>query len=95
MQDTYTKEKELESTGKDRVNDFSKNIQQGMQQGEDKLKSAACDAQKKLKQGQEQVQKLIAQADKQLHENPWPIITGVAVGCLFLGFFAGNVRSRD
>ena len=80
MQDVYTKE-----------NDFENRIQQG----EDKLKDAACDVQKKLKQGQEQIQQLISQADKQLHENPWPIVAGVAVGCLFLGFFAGNVRSRS
>lgn len=81
MQDTYIKEKE---------NDFSRTVQQS----EDRLKSAAIDAQKRLKQGQEQVQQLISQADKQLHENPWPIVAGVAVGCLFLGFFAGNVRSK-
>ena len=66
-----------------------------MEQSEEKLKSTAYDAQKKLKQGQEQVQQLISQADKQLHENPWPIVAGVAVGCLFLGFFAGNVRSKN
>jgi len=80
MQDVYTKE-----------NDFSKTIAQG----EDKLRHVASDAQKKFKQGQEQVQQLISQADKQLRENPWPIVAGVAVGCLFLGFFAGNVRSRN
>ena len=80
MQDVYTKE-----------SDLSKSINEG----EEKLKKAACDAQHRLKQGQEQMQQLISQADKQLHENPWPIVAGVAVGCLFLGFFAGNVRSRD
>jgi ElaB/YqjD/DUF883 family membrane-anchored ribosome-binding protein len=90
MQDAYTKEKDFGNTGKDRMDDFSKSIQQG----EDKLKSAAYDAQQRLKQGQEQVQQLISQADKQLHENPWPIVAGVALGCLFLGFFAGNVRSK-
>ena len=80
MQDTYTKESDLSKT---------------INEGEDKLKKAAGDAQKRLKQGQEQLQQLVAQADKQLHENPWPIVAGVAVGCLFLGFFAGNVRSRS
>jgi ElaB/YqjD/DUF883 family membrane-anchored ribosome-binding protein len=80
MQDTYTKE-----------SDFSRTLEEG----EEKLKKAACEAQHRLKQGQEQVQQLISQADKQLRENPWPIVAGVAVGCLFLGFFAGNVRSRD
>ena len=80
MQDVYTKD-----------SDFSRTIDQG----EEKLKNVAGDAQKKLKQAQEQVQQLIKQADKQLHENPWPIVAGVAVGCLFLGFFAGNVRNRN
>ena len=73
MQDTYIKEKE---------NDFSRTLDRG----EEKLKNAASDAQKRLQQWQEQIQQLISQVDKQLHENPWPIVAGVAVGCLFLGF---------
>jgi len=79
MQDVYTRD------------DVSKTISEG----EEKLKQAGSEAQKRLKQGQEHLQQIISQADKQLHENPWPIVAGVAVGCLFLGFFAGNVRSRD
>jgi ElaB/YqjD/DUF883 family membrane-anchored ribosome-binding protein len=79
MQDIYTKESDLSRT---------------IDQGEEKFKKAASDTQKKIKQGQEQIQHLISQADEQLHENPWPIVAGVAVGCLFLGFFAANVRSK-
>jgi ElaB/YqjD/DUF883 family membrane-anchored ribosome-binding protein len=77
MQDVYTAE-----------NDFSNAVNEG----EKKFKNMASDAQKKLKQGQEQVQQLIRQADEQLRENPWPIVAGVAVGCLFLGFVAGKAR---
>ncbi len=80
MQDVYTKD-----------SDFSKT----MDEGQEKLKKAAGDVQKRIKEGQDQVQQLISQADKQLRENPWPVVAGVAVGCLFLGFFAGNVRSRN
>jgi len=80
MQDIYTQENDLSRTISD---------------GEEKLKHAASEAQKRFRQGQEQVQQLISQADKQLHENPWPIVAGVALGCLFLGFFAGNVRSKN
>lgn len=80
MQDVYTKERDLSQT---------------IEEGEEKLKKDAYDTQKRLKQAQEQLQQLVSQTDKQLHENPWPIVAGVAVGCLFLGFFAGNVRSRD
>ena len=79
MQDIYTKESDLSKA---------------VNEGQEKLKNVANEAQNRLKQGQEQVQQMIAQADKQLHENPWPIVAGVAVACLFLGFFAGNAR-RD
>ena len=51
MQDVYTKEKEFENASKDKIGEFSRNAQQGIQQGEDKLKAAACEAQKRLKQG--------------------------------------------
>jgi len=81
MQDTYIREKQ----------DVSKTIEQG----EEKLKSTAHDIQRQLVQGREQVQKLIGQADKQLHENPWPVVAGVAVSCLFLGFIVGTGRSRN
>jgi len=80
MQETYTKESDLSRT---------------MEQGEEKLKKAAWDVQRQLKQGQEQVQQLISQADKQLHENPWPVVAGVAVSCLFLGFIVGITRSKS
>ncbi len=79
MQDVYTKEGD---------------ISRAINEGEEKLRNVADDAQRRFKQGKDQVQHLINQADKQLHDNPWPIVAGVAVGCLFLGFFAGNVRSR-
>ena len=95
MQEVYAKEKGFENATKDKINEFSKNAQEGIKQGEDKLKLMALDASTQMKHGQEQVKQLIAQADKQLRENPWPIVASVAVGCLFLGFFAGNVRSRS
>jgi len=82
MQDTYIREKQ---------NENNKTIEKG----EEKLKEANWDIQKQLKQGQEQVHQLISQADKQLHENPWPVVAGVAVSCLFLGFIVGTGRSRN
>jgi ElaB/YqjD/DUF883 family membrane-anchored ribosome-binding protein len=91
MQDTYIREKQLDSSFKEKKDDVSKSIEQN----EERLKNAAWDVQKQLKQGQEQVQQLISQADKQLHENPWPVVAGVAVSCLFLGFIVGTGRSRN
>ncbi len=83
MQDTYIREKQKD--------DLSKTIEQGG----DNSKNSTWDVQKQLKQGQEQVQHLISQADKQLHENPWPVVAGVAVSCLFLGFIVGTSRARN
>lgn len=59
-------------------------------EGEKKAKSAVYETQKKFKQGQEQLTQLVSGVDEQVHTNPWPVIAGVAVGCLFLGFILGS-----
>ncbi len=59
-------------------------------QGEKKAKSAMAQAQSKFREGQEQITDLVENIDHKLHENPWPIVAGVAVGCLFLGFLMGS-----
>ncbi len=79
MQNTYMKDKE---------ND----LQSSLKEGEDRIKNVVSDIDKKVKQGQEQIQKVIADVDKKLHENPWPIVGGVAVGCVLLGFILGISR---
>jgi len=73
MQNTY-KENDLQNT---------------IKEGEERVKSVVADIDKKVKQGQEQIQKAIADVDKRLHENPWPIVGGVALGCVVLGFILG------
>lgn len=70
--------------------DFSHTINEA----EEKLKNAASDIQDSSSSQGQQVAQMINQADRQLRENPWPVVAGVAVTCLFLGFFAGSVRSR-
>jgi ElaB/YqjD/DUF883 family membrane-anchored ribosome-binding protein len=60
----------------EKANEFSNETQKRLQQG--------------LKQGEEQLRKVINTVDKQLHENPWPVVGGVALSCLLLGFLMGQ-----
>ena len=89
MQNTYTKEKESENIGKDSLSDYASTA---MRQGEEKIKNIVADAEKKIKQGEEQLRHLATNVDKKLHENPWPIVAGVAAGCLLVGFLVGTTR---
>lgn len=63
-----------------------------MQQAEAQARDAISELEKKLRHGQENFRQLFSTADKQLHENPWPIVTSLAAGCLFLGFIIGALR---
>lgn len=64
----------------------------GMRQ-EEKLREVSSEVQHKVKQTQEQLRHLASKVDHTVHSRPWPVIAGVAVGCLFLGFMCG-VRRR-
>ncbi|MBF0570339.1 MAG: hypothetical protein HQL12_00560 [Candidatus Omnitrophica bacterium] len=64
-----------------------------IEEGEARLKNALFEAEKKLKQGCEQAAKLASDIDKKTHENPWPVVAGVGIGCLLLGLLIG--KSRD
>jgi len=59
---------------------------------QDRLKSVMSDMETKLKEGQEKFKTAAANVDKQLRDNPWPIVAGVAVGCVLLGFIMGANR---
>ncbi|OGX05900.1 MAG: hypothetical protein A2Z88_02350 [Omnitrophica WOR_2 bacterium GWA2_47_8] len=85
MQSIYTKVRDTENLLKDRAPDLNT----ALKQGEEHLKSALSDVEKRIEQGKEQVKTVMADVDKRLHENPWPIVAGVAVGCILLGFFMG------
>lgn len=63
-----------------------------IEEGEFKLKNALCEAEKRLKQGYEQATKMASDIDKKTHENPWPVVAGVGVGCLLLGLLIGKSR---
>jgi ElaB/YqjD/DUF883 family membrane-anchored ribosome-binding protein len=62
-----------------------------------KLKDKAADLQEAAQEWQqraaEATRKAARATDEYVHENPWPVVASVAVGCLVLGFLLG--RSRD
>ena len=88
MQNIYTKQDSLE-TGKNKSDGFSSSL--GKEENQ-KIKDTVSDVKKKLAQGEEQLKEIVSTIDKQLHENPWPIVGGVAAGCLLLGFIMGKSK---
>ncbi len=88
---TY-KEKEFENTAKEKISDYASSAETAIRQGEGKAKEAAADFEKKFRQGQEQLKQYASSVDKQLHQNPWPIVSAVAIGCIFLGFLMGTKK---
>jgi ElaB/YqjD/DUF883 family membrane-anchored ribosome-binding protein len=63
-------------------------------QSEDRIRSAMSEVENTIKQGQDKIKTVAAGVDKQLRDNPWPIVAGVAVGCVLLGFIMG-VNKRN
>ena len=88
MQNPYTKEKDIEDTTKEKISDYASTIKQG----EEKIKRVVSEVEQQFKQGQEKVKQLASAADKQLHENPWPVVSGVAATCLLIGFIMGQSK---
>ena len=58
-------------------------------ENDDRIKNVMLDVENKLKLGQERLKTVAAGVDKQLRDNPWPVVAGVAVGCILLGFVMG------
>jgi len=91
MQNDYNnKQGQTQTLDKDKINDFARSA---INQGEDKIKDIAGDAQKKLKQVQEQAGQVMSTVEKQVRENPWPILTGVAIGFFLLGSLFGKSKN--
>ena len=65
-----------------------------LKQGEEYVKEFTQEAQEQIKQGREQLRKIVSEIDKKAHENPWPIVGGVAIGCVLIGFLLGSRRGH-
>ena len=89
MQNTYSKEKDDLNAAKDKVGAYATTA---IREGEEKVRDIVTEAEKRLKDGAEQAKKIAKSVDKQLHENPWPIVAGVAAGSLLLGFILGTSK---
>lgn len=82
MPNEYNSRQGLGQSPSEKASEFTKSAGQ---QVEEKGKEAAGDVQKMLKQGQEQAGKALETLDKQVRDNPWPIITAIAIGSFLLG----------
>ena len=67
--------------------------QSAIEEGESNLRTALAEAEKKMKQGREQITKWATDIDKRTHENPWPVVAGVGLGCLLLGIVIGKSKN--
>jgi ElaB/YqjD/DUF883 family membrane-anchored ribosome-binding protein len=86
---TY-REQELENKAKEKINEYSAAATSAIQESEEKAKDRVAELEKKFRQGQEQVRQAVSNVDKQLHQNPWPIVSAVAIGAIFFGFLLGR-----
>lgn len=93
---TAQKEDEMQNaTVKDQEEKLGSYAASKIHEGEEKVRKIASEVEHRLKQGEEQVRQLINKADKQLHEKPWPIVAGVAISCLFVGFLMGATKKGN
>ncbi len=72
------------------VMDHAADLDASLKNGEQYIRSIVSNTQKRIKKGQQQVQQVVAGVDKKLHENPWPIVAGVAASCVILGYIMGK-----
>ncbi len=84
--------KETENKNAGRVADY---VASTIKEGEEKIKNIASDMEKNIKQGEEQIKQFTSHVDKELHENPWPIVAGVAAISLLLGFILGQSKRGE
>ncbi len=90
MQTTYSRDRD--ENNKEKMGEFASSA---IRQGEEKIKNMASNVERQLKEGEVQVREMAALVDKKLHENPWPIVAGVALSSLLVGFVMGVSKRRD
>ena len=81
--------------GEDKLKNAGADLERKVRQGEEQAKNMMADLDQKFQDGKEKVKAVISDVDKQLHENPWPIVAGVAASCLFMGFIMGTTKRNS
>ena len=69
------------------------NMESALEEGESRVEGGIDTAERKLRNNRYSLAKRMALIDRQAHENPWPLVTGVAFSCLVLGLIMGKSRS--
>ena len=82
---------------KDKAQDLQDQAEDTAQDLKSRVQDTAKNLQKTAQQWQKQAVKTSRRAaqatDEYVHDNPWTVITSVAIGCFALGFLLG--RDRD
>jgi ElaB/YqjD/DUF883 family membrane-anchored ribosome-binding protein len=74
---------------KDLIMENERSIMKSLTSAKDTALEAAAEAKAA---GIEKAREVAREVDKNVHQNPWPFITGAAVGGLLLGFILGRSR---
>ena len=74
----------------DDLTETSQNFRDKAQQATEAMRQNLAEWQRKAT---ENARRAAEFTDNYVHENPWPVIGGVALGCFILGLLVG--RSRD
>lgn len=77
---------------KDRVKDVSANLREGKAELKEGAAEVTRQLQDKLHEGQESIRHYAGVVDKQLRKDPWPVVAGIAVGSLLIGFILGSSK---
>ena len=84
------KKDEIQNLLGDKYSDIRKVIEQAADKQKQNLKRAQRVAEEWVEEGEEKLRDVASEVDDRVHENPWPYISGVAIGALLFGFILGS-----
>ena len=96
MPNTFMKSHAKENTAANADNEkITEKVSTVVRESEELMNDVFAAAGKKFTKGKERLDDIISDTDKQLRENPWPIVGGVALSCLLLGYIMGHSRHHE
>ena len=84
------KKEEIQNLLGDKYSDIRRIIEQQASKQKQNLKRAQRVAGDWIEEGEEKVREVVSDLDENVRDNPWPYISGIAVGTLLLGFILGS-----